>query len=62
MSTHRTPAEEAEGTITVAVAELHGEISGIASAGTPRDHDATRPVELFVLDLIADFHGHSAVS
>lgn len=58
----RAVTEGAEGTTTVAVAEREGEIIGIASAGHPRDDDATWPVELFVLYVLADFHGTGAGS
>lgn len=56
----RAIAEGAVGTSAVAVAERDDEIIGIASAGAPRDDDATWPVELFVLYLLADFHGSGA--
>lgn len=52
----------AEGTMQVAVAELAGEIIGIASAGVPRDEDATWPRELFVLYLLVDHQGSGAGS
>lgn len=50
-------AEGAEGTRSIAVAELDGRIIGIASAGDPRDDDASWPIELFVLYVSAEFHG-----
>jgi len=52
--------EGAEGTQSIAVAEHAGSIVGIASAGVPRDEDATWPLEVFVLYLLADFHGSGA--
>lgn len=52
--------EGAEGTTAVAVAEHEGRLVGIASAGQPRDDDATWPVELFVVYLLAEYHGSGA--
>lgn len=56
----RVVTEGADDTTAVAVAERNGEIIGIASAGHPGDDDATWPVELFVLYLLAEFHGSGA--
>jgi L-amino acid N-acyltransferase YncA len=53
----RAVTEGAEGTRSVAVAEHAGSIVGIASAGVPRDEDAAWPLEVFVLYVLADFHG-----
>jgi len=50
-------AEGAEGTTRVVVAEHQGKIVGIASSGAPRDADAAWSIELFVLYVLADFHG-----
>jgi len=47
----------AEGTTSIAVAEQLDRIIGIASAGDPRDDDATWPIELFVVYVLAAFHG-----
>ena len=49
--------EGAEGTTAVALAEHEGRVVGIASAGQPRDDDASWPVELFVVYLLAEYHG-----
>ena len=48
--------ERADGTTSLAVAERGGRIVGLASAGNPRD-DATWPIELFVIYVLAGFHG-----
>jgi ribosomal protein S18 acetylase RimI-like enzyme len=56
----RRVIEGAEGTQSVAVAEHAHSIVGIASAGVPHDEDATWPLEVFVLYLLADFHGTGA--
>lgn len=56
----RVVTEGADGTTAAAVAERNGEIIGIASAGHPRDDEATWPVELFVLYLLAEYHGSGA--
>ena len=53
----RVLTEGADGTTDVAVALHHGEVVGLASAGAPRDDDATWPVELFVLYTLARIHG-----
>lgn len=53
----RAISEGAEGTTSIAVAEHAGRIIGIASAGEPRDDDATWPIELFVVYVLAAFHG-----
>ncbi len=56
----RVVTEGADGTTAVAVAERDREIIGTASAGYPRDDDATWPVKLFVLYLLAEFQGSGA--
>lgn len=53
----RAISEGAEGTTSVAVAEYAGRVIGIASAGFPRDDDATWPIELFVVYVLAAFQG-----
>lgn len=53
----RAIAEGAEGTTSVCVAERADRIVGIASSGDPRDDDATWPIELFVVYVLAEFHG-----
>ena len=44
-------------TITVMVAEREGKVVGIASAGAPLDDDAQWSRQLYVLYVLADFHG-----
>ena len=39
------------------VAEHQGKIVGIASSGVPRDADTAWSIELFVIYVLADFHG-----
>ncbi len=50
-------SEGAEGTTNVVVAEHQGKIVGIASSGVPRDADTAWSIELFVIYVLADFHG-----
>jgi len=44
----------------IAVAELDGEVVGIAMSGPPADADATWPRQLYVLYLLASAHGSGA--
>lgn len=56
-SWYRILTEGLEGTTAIAVGDTPSGIIGIASAGRPRDEDATWPIELFALYVLADFHG-----
>ena len=49
-----------EGRTTVWVAELAGDAIGFASAGTRREHEAVRPVELEAIYVLAEHHGSGA--
>ena len=42
------------------VTEAEGEITGIAMAGTPRDHDVDVETELFMMYLLAEHYGSGA--
>jgi len=46
-----------EGRTTVYVAEVDDSIVGFASAGSRRDHEFVRPLELEALYVLAEYHG-----
>jgi len=46
----------------VAVAEVGGEVIGIAMSGPPQDTDATWPLQLYVLYVLSAHHGSGAGS
>jgi ribosomal protein S18 acetylase RimI-like enzyme len=50
-------AENEAAGLRIFVAALDSEIVGFASSGTPRDEDPVRPLQLFVLNVVASQYG-----